>query len=78
MVKEVNCVLEEKYKVNISHFFWNELMIRNFTFLKSVKSSTKLVYCLIYSLTQCRFTMCFRWVSTFLFYKINNFERLLN
>lgn len=48
MVKEVNCVLEEKYKVNISHFFWNELMIRNFTFLKSVKSSTKLVYCLIY------------------------------
>lgn len=50
MVKEVNCVLEEKYKVNISH--WNELMIRNFTFLKSVKSSTKLVYCLIYSLTR--------------------------
>lgn len=27
-------------------------MIRNFTFLKSVKSSTKLVYCLIYSLTR--------------------------
>lgn len=52
MVKDVNCVLEEKYKVNISHFFWNELMIRNFTFLKSVKSSTKLVYCLIYSLTR--------------------------
>lgn len=36
MVKEVNCVPEEKYKVNISHFFLNEVMIRNFTFLKSV------------------------------------------